>query len=202
MSLRRIRKLLAVSDVESPYIWDYFDPDVFGGVDMILSCGDLSGEYLDYLVTMIPAPLFFVPGNHDKRFLESPPDGCTSLDGRALTYRGVRLAGLGGCKSGRQSAYEYSEKGMSRRVDVLSRQIRRQGRLDIFLSHVSARGWGDSEDTYHRGFQCFTGFLDEFKPRYHFFGHTHMAYGRHAIPKAYGSTRLVNACGYRLIEYG
>ena len=51
-------RILAVSDLESKFIWEHFDPELFRGVDLILSCGDLKASYLSYLVTMIPAPLF------------------------------------------------------------------------------------------------------------------------------------------------
>ena len=34
-------KILAISDVESKYLWDYFQPEKLEGVDLILSCGDL-----------------------------------------------------------------------------------------------------------------------------------------------------------------
>ena len=193
-------KLLVVSDTESPYIWNYFDPEPFRGVEMIISCGDLSSEYLEFLVTMIPAPLFYVYGNHDKKLLAHPPDGCISLDGVALTYRGVRLAGLGGCKSGRQDALEYSEKAMSRRVALLSRRIRRQGGLDIFISHAPAYGLGDCEDSYHQGFERFVDLLDEFKPRYHFFGHVHAGYCCGAGPEYHGVTRLANTFGYKVVN--
>jgi Icc-related predicted phosphoesterase len=111
------------------------------------------------------------------------------------------LAGLGGCKSGREDACEYTERTMSRKVRALSRLIRRQGGLDILLTHVSALGLGDGEDLYHQGFTCFRELLDAFKPRYHVFGHQHKEYGRRRGPERYGETRLINACGYKVIEY-
>ena len=39
-------KILAISDVESKYLWDYFQPEKLEGVDLILSCGDLKASYL------------------------------------------------------------------------------------------------------------------------------------------------------------
>lgn len=33
--------------------------------DIVLSCGDLPFEYLEYIVTVLSVPLLFVPGNHD-----------------------------------------------------------------------------------------------------------------------------------------
>lgn len=68
-------KILVVSDIESKFIWDHFDPERFRDVKMIISCGDLSARYLSFLVTMIPCPLFYVPGNHDKRYEKEPPGG-------------------------------------------------------------------------------------------------------------------------------
>ena len=86
-------KLLAVSDFESKFIWDHFDPAVFKGTDLILSCGDLKASYLSYLVTMIPAPLFYVHGNHDGSYLHCPPEGCVDIDGKVVEYKGLRIGG-------------------------------------------------------------------------------------------------------------
>jgi Icc-related predicted phosphoesterase len=33
--------------------------------DVVLSCGDLPFEYLEYIVTVLSVPLLYVPGNHD-----------------------------------------------------------------------------------------------------------------------------------------
>lgn len=59
-------KLLLISDLESPYLWDHYKPGRLDGIDMILSCGDLSSKYLSFLVTMGRMPLLYVHGNHDK----------------------------------------------------------------------------------------------------------------------------------------
>ena len=48
-------KILAISDVESKYLWDYFQPEKLEGVDLILSCGDLKASYLTLLATFTHA---------------------------------------------------------------------------------------------------------------------------------------------------
>ena len=53
-------KLLLISDLESPYLWDHYKPGRLDGIDMILSCGDLSSKYLSFLVTMGRMPLLYV----------------------------------------------------------------------------------------------------------------------------------------------
>jgi len=160
----------------------------------------LQREYLEFLVTLIPAPLFYVPGNHDKHFIAEPPGGCIPLDGRVELYKGLRIAGLGGCKSGHPvAAYEYSEPVMEKRAVRLRKAIKKYHGLDILLTHAPPLGLGDGAG-FHEGFGCFLPLLDRFKPKVHVFGHLHKRYGFAKTPEYYGKTRLVNACGYVLLE--
>lgn len=170
---------------------------------MVISCGDLSARYLSFLVTMIPCPLFYVPGNHDKKFLQNPPEGCYCLDGRVINYKGIRIAGLGGCKSPRESLYEYSDQQMWKKVQKLESQIRRMGGLDIFVSHAPALGLGDGTDQFHQGFEAFRYIDDVYHPDIHFYGHVHTSENprdRRAI-YPYRNTVMVNGTGYKLIDY-
>ncbi len=65
-------RILAVSDFESRFIWDYFDPAVFKGVDIIISCGDLKAFNLSFLVTMIPAPFSTFAGTMTPASISTP----------------------------------------------------------------------------------------------------------------------------------
>lgn len=89
-------KILAISDVESKYLWDYFQPEKLEGVDLILSCGDLKASYLTLLATFTHAPLLYVHGNHDTDYQRRPPEGCTCIEDTVYEVNGVRIAGLGG----------------------------------------------------------------------------------------------------------
>jgi len=84
-------KILVVSDEESKYIWDHFDPERFKDIELIISCGDLNAKYLSFLVTMIPAPLYYVHGNHDKGYEKNPPLGCVCIDDRLVEFKGLRI---------------------------------------------------------------------------------------------------------------
>ncbi len=68
---------------------------------MILGCGDLPYNYLEYLVSMLNVPMFYVPGNHDPvynpRFTLSYAEGGTNLDLKRAHAKGLLLAGFGGC---------------------------------------------------------------------------------------------------------
>ena len=196
-------KILVVSDIESKFIWDYFDPERFRDVKMIISCGDLSARYLSFLVTMIPCPLFYVPGNHDKKYEREPPEGCVNIDGRVIEYKGVRMMGLGGCKSPHPCLYEYSVEQMWRRVKRLEPQIRRSKGIDLFITHAPALGLGDGPDLFHEGFQSFRYIDDVYKPAIHFYGHRHLGENpmdRRAI-YPYNESVMINACGYKIPAY-
>ena len=69
-------KILAVSDVAAQYYYDFYAPGNLDEFDLILACGDLRAEYLEFLVTMAHCPLVYVRGNHDDRLIEEPPQGC------------------------------------------------------------------------------------------------------------------------------
>ena len=114
-------KLLLVVDEEDKYLWDYYRPGRLAGYDLILSAGDLKAEYLSFLVTMANRPLLYVPGNHDGRYEQKPPEGCDCIDGKLVTVKGLRILGLGGCLQYHPGPYQYTEREMRlriRRLDV------------------------------------------------------------------------------------
>lgn len=196
-------KILAVSDVESKFIWDHFDPNVFRGVDLMISCGDLKASYLSYLVTMIPAPLFYVFGNHDGSYMKNPPDGCVSIDGRVLEYKGLRIAGLGGCLgTNPKNPFEFTQTQMERRVRRLQSELRRNKKIDIFVSHAPLQGVGEGSDAFHAGFAAFSTIHTQNKPALHLFGHHHLSGNPMNQQGIYqcGDIRVINCTGYRFIE--
>ena len=75
-------KILVVSDKESKSLWDYYEPGKLDPYDLIISCGDLAPQYLSFLATFTKAPVLYVRGNHDDCYEQTPPDGCTDIDGK------------------------------------------------------------------------------------------------------------------------
>ncbi len=187
-------KILAVSDVECPALWEYYRPERMEGVDVIVSCGDLRREYLEFLVTMTNKPVLYVPGNHDKGYVKNPPEGCDCIDGIVYQYRGVRFLGLGGCKFYNDPVYQYTEKQMERRVRQLRRALKKSGGVDVVVTHAAPAGCGDRQDPAHQGFVCFLDLMRRYRPRYFLHGHVHMNYDRD-IPRqmTYEQTEIINA---------
>lgn len=193
-------KILLVSDVESSYIWDHFNPDKFNDIDLILSCGDLKAEYLSFLVTLIKAPLFYIHGNHDTNYKDNPPEGCECIDDRIIKYNGIRIAGFGGCK-GYSSKLKYTDDEMKRRVMKLIPKIIWNKGIDILLTHAAGFKIGDDTDLCHEGFKIFNELIDTYSPKYFIHGHVHLNYGK--IPRiiTYKKTTVINAFSYYILEY-
>ena len=194
-------KLLLLSDVESKYLWDYYQPGRLDGIDLILSCGDLNAQYLSFLVTMGRAPLLYVHGNHDDGYAQRPPEGCDCIEDRLVTVNGLRVLGLGGSIRYSGGEHQYTERQMARRIRRLWPQIVRAGGVDLVLAHSPAAGCGDAEDPAHRGFACFVKLMDRYKPKYFVHGHVHMNYGA-SVPRLLerGGTTIVNAYERYLLE--
>lgn len=132
-------KILAVSDVESRYFYDYYTPGKLDEYDLIISCGDLSREYLEFLVTMARCPLLYVHGNHDESYDERPPEGCICIEDTLYVHEGVRILGLGGSHRYRNGSHQYSERQMAWRIRRLGIPCTK-ARASISSSRTRPRG--------------------------------------------------------------
>lgn len=170
-------KILAVSDVESPYLYEHYRPGRLDPYDLIISCGDLSAHYLEFLVTMGRCPLLYVHGNHDDRFDVRPPEGCVCIEDTVYVYKGVRFLGLGGSHRYREGKHQFTEQEMKRRIRRQQYALRKSGGIDILVTHAPARGINDFDTHAHRGFECFHQLFEQYHPRLFIHGHIHKNYG-------------------------
>ncbi len=195
-------RILAVSDVESKYLYEFYGPGKLDGFDLILACGDLGRSYLEFLVTMARCPVLYVHGNHDDGFDQDPPQGCVCVDDQLFVYEGVRILGLGGSHRYSTGKYMYTERQMCRRIRRLGFQIWRHRGFDILLTHAPARHINDFDSVSHRGFECFGRLLDRYCPKYFVHGHIHKNYGPHVPQKTpHGETTIVNAWDHCVFDY-
>jgi len=204
-------KILVVSDVVVDRLYSAKFADYFCNVDIILGCGDLPYEYLEFLVSALNVPLLFVPGNHDPQYNQKNPvaraDGCDILDQRVTRVKGLNLAGLGGSiryKPG--SPNQYTQTEMYLRIisflpKLLRQRIQTGSVLDIMIAHSPPRGIHDDDDPAHVGFLAFRDLIRVFKPRYFLHGHT-LVYKGNLLPPVtrMGDTTIINVYPYRLLE--
>ncbi len=204
-------KILAVSDEVVDRLYSPQVAQNFRDIDLILGCGDLPYEYLEFLVSALNVPLVYVPGNHDPLYNAENPatqaEGCRMLDKRVAQVKGLSLAGLGGSiryKPGHPN--QYTQLQMSWRsvtfMPALFLNRLRTGRvLDIMIAHSPPRGFHDDSDPAHIGFSAFRDLIRTFKPRYFLHGHT-LVYKGNLAPSVtqVDGTTILNIYPYRLLE--
>lgn len=195
-------KILIVADEECPALWDYYVPGRLKVYDLILSSGDLKGDYLSFIVTMARCPLMYVHGNHDGTYDDEPPEGCDSIEDKLVVYKGLRILGLGGCQPYSRGKHQYSERQMRKRIKKMKRAIEMVGGVDIVLTHAAPLGVGDWDDASHRGFKAFLEFIDQYHPKYLLHGHVHLNYGmKIERVREHSGTKVINCCEKYELEY-
>jgi Icc-related predicted phosphoesterase len=207
-------KVLTVSDRVDELIYSPGIKNHFSDVDLVLGCGDLPHYYLEFIVTMLGGPLFYVIGNHANavkhRYAAREeweyPGGCENIDGRVVRYKKLLIAGLEGSMRYNNSPYfQYTEREMAWKVWQLAPWLAwnklRYGRyLDILITHAPPQGIHDRPDRCHQGFQAFRTFIDRFRPRYLIHGHIHIYSPAEETDTMVGNTRVMNSYGYQTFE--
>ncbi len=194
-------KILVIADEESKFLWDFWDKSKLEGVELILSCGDLSAEYLSFLTTMSGIDVLYIHGNHDTGYFVNPPEGCICIDDCLFVYKGIRILGLGGSMKYSSGKFQYTEKQMKQIISRLKFKIFLNRGFDIILTHAPMFGVNDMQDIPHRGFQCFTELVNRYNPKYFVHGHVHKSYGNFQREQKYGDTVVINAFEKYIFEY-
>ncbi|MBE6109591.1 MAG: metallophosphoesterase [Erysipelotrichaceae bacterium] len=194
-------RILLVADHEETSLWDYYRASKTEGVDLILSCGDLDPDYLEFLVTMVNKPLLYVRGNHDDKYETHEPLGCDCIEDSIYDFHGLRILGLGGSYKYGNRKNMYTEADMEKRIQKLKLKLKLMNGFDVLLTHAPAYGYGDLDDLPHKGFECFNDLIEQYHPAYMFHGHVHAEYGAFKRERIHSSgTRIINGYGSWMVD--
>jgi uncharacterized protein len=203
-------KILAVSDVVDDRLYTAHFAKCYRDVDIILGCGDLPFDYLEFLVTALNVPLLYVPGNHDPCNGETnsagTAQGCDLLDRSVRRVKGLNMVGLGGSIRYRPGPpNQYTQIEMYLRIlsilpGMMKSRIQTGGVLDIVITHSPPHGIHDDNDPAHIGFYAFRDFIRIFKPRFFLHGHNHIKSNLLPPMTKLGPTTIINVYPYRLLE--
>ncbi len=186
--------------------------DRFHQVDVIISCGDLPYYYLEYMISMLNRPLYYVRGNHapvveygtggERQF----PLGGFNIHRRTQkTPGGLLIAGVEGSLRYNKGPCQYTQREMwlhvFRLIPGMVYNRLRYGRfLDIFVTHAPPRGIHDADDRPHQGIKAFRWLDHVFQPSYHLHGHVHL-YRQDAMKLTFlGNTKILNTYGYQITD--
>jgi uncharacterized protein len=204
-------KILAVSDQIVERVYTLVANGHFQDVKLILGCGDLPYTYLEYLVTILNVPLYYVPGNHDPQYdlrdTRSKAEGGSNLDLKTEFHKHYLIGGFGGCiryKPDGTNQYTQSEaylRAFRMLPKLLANRIKHGRALDILISHSPPFGIHDDSDLAHQGLKALNWLNRIAKPRYHLHGHTHFYRNNLEDQETtVGSTRIVNVYPYKVLE--
>jgi Icc-related predicted phosphoesterase len=213
-------KILCVSDQIDPLIYSSAIRERFADIDVVLSAGDLPLEYLEFIVSSLNKPLFFVFGNHNlegfRRFTApfffeedfnafTPGSGTIHLDSKVKHEEGLIIAGIGGSMYYNRGENQYTNLQISLKLlklipALIINRIFRGRFLDVLLTHAPPEGIHDKEDLCHRGFKAFLWFMDIFKPKYLVHGHIHLYDLSDVRRSRYGDTMVINAYSHYIID--
>jgi Icc-related predicted phosphoesterase len=208
-----VKKILTVSDEVDPLVYSPAIKERYSDVDLVISCGDLSFLYLEYIITTLNADLFFVHGNHDpdQELTEGEPRsyplGGKNLHCRSLNHQGLLLGGIeGSIQYNKEGSYQYTQAdywGLVLRLipQLLINKLIRGRFLDIFVTHSPPAGVHDRSDFAHQGIKAFRWLINTFQPAYHIHGHIHLYRPNEVWDSDVGNTRVINAYKSRLVEF-
>jgi len=179
-------------------------------------------EYVDFIVSSINKPAFFIFGNHNlkdfMRFHGGSTDKCDRSEvGSATHCHGAAYAGFKVLKEGNlliagasgslrynSGQNQYTDAQMFFHLLKMTPQLiynkLRYGRyLDIFLTHAPPLGIHDKEDPCHKGFKSYVWFIRKFKPKYLVHGHIHLYDLQDIRLSTYDQTTIINAYSHYIL---
>jgi uncharacterized protein len=204
-------RILSLSDKVISFIYGHPVKERFKEIDLAIGCGDLPYTYLEYVLTVLGIPLYYVRGNHDKVIeyttygQRTRPHGAVDLHRRVINHDGLLLAGVEGSLRYRVGKFQYSQEEMWTHVfrlmpGIISNRIRYGRYLDIFVTHAPSAGIHDKDDLPHRGIKAFRWFVKVFQPSIHVHGHIHVYRPDEVICTNFGKTLVLNTFGFKEFE--
>ena len=217
-------KILCISDQIDPLVYSPRIKERFSDADIILAAGDLPLDYLDFIISSLNRPLFFVFGNHHtdelkhyRKTIHSPLvdyddreyQGCGAVHiGSKVRKEGsVIIAGFGGSMRYNNGLNQFTDFEMFLEIIkilpiLLWNRIKHGRYLDILLTHAPPRGIHDKKDKCHQGFKPFLNFMKLFKPKYLVHGHIHLYDLSDVRCTKYENTTVCNAYSHYVIDLG
>ena len=216
-------KILCISDQIDPQVYSPQIKERFGDIDIVLAAGDLPLDYLDFIVSSLNKPLFFVFGNHHteelrhyRRIWNTPlihedrdymGCGAVHLGTKIKTEGKFILAGLGGSMRYNNGPNQFSDFEMYIEIvkiipSLLWNRITKGRFVDILLTHAPPKGIHDKKDKCHIGFKSYLWFMKTFKPKFLVHGHIHLYDLSDVRRSDWKETTIINAYNHYIIDLG
>lgn len=205
-------KVLFVSDKVVEHLYSPKIVERYKDVELIIGCGDLPYYYLEFMVSMLNIPLFYVHGNHDpeQEYLAdgtsiTGPAGGTNLHLHTYQEKGLLLAGLEGSIRYKYGRFQHTQHEMWLNAfylvpRLLANKLLYGRYLDVLVAHSPPYGIHNGEDRIHVGFRSFLWLMKVFKPRYLIHGHRHVYNPAEITETRFMETMVINIYPYKVLD--
>ena len=130
--------------------------------------------------------------------------GAGSGKTKTLTARFMYLVEMLGISTSNILCVTFTNKAaaeMKKRIRKLRWKLWRHKGVDIVVTHAPPKGYGDSDDRAHRGFEALLELVDKYHPQYLLHGHVHLRYGAdNTRVRQRGDTQIINVCERYVLE--
>lgn len=203
-------KILAISDIVVDWIYSPKIRLLLSDTELAIGCGDLPIDYLEFIISSLDIPVFYVHGNHslsepEGKVSDRNSRGSIDLHGKVIRFKGYTFAGVEGSIKYNNGIYQSSQFDMWLNVimlvpSLLTNRIKYGRFLNVFVSHAPPWGIHDQPDLPHLGIKAFRWLLTQFKPDYHLHGHIHVYRPDTITVTEFMKTKVINAYGFQKIE--
>ena len=197
-------KILGLSDQVNPFVYSDQIAERFSEIDLVVGCGDLPADYLEFVVSTLNVPVLYVAGNHDVDEYKVP--GGLNIDGRSKAVKGVRVLGLGGSPRYKEKGkHQYTEREMVFRAfkllpGIFVQRYLLKREIDILVTHAPPRGIHDMKDPAHQGFIIFRNLIRYARPKLMLHGHSHATRSLEVTETVFEGCTFFNVFPYRVVE--
>lgn len=198
-------KILCVSDTIMPAMESAANlRRRYHDVELLISCGDMPAAYLEFITSVLNIPLFYVRGNHDEAYSQSPPGG-EDLHLRIKRYKGLTFTGIEGSMLYNNGEVQYTDwqvNAMALKMTgrLLPETLQRGYGVDVLVTHSPPKGIHDKPDLPHQGFTGLLRLMRWVRPRYLLHGHVHTYDRRETVRTMYHQTCVLNINPVTVLE--
>jgi Icc-related predicted phosphoesterase len=156
--------------------------------DLLISCGDLTDEFILRVAEMtLCRHIFAVKGNHDSAAAFHPL--IKDLHLTVHEHEGVKFGGFNGC-------WRYKPRGdfLYEQEDV-EKALESFPPVDVFVAHNSPHLIHQWDDSVHVGFKAFNAYIERTRPQVLIHGHQHVN-----AETMLEATRVIGVFGQRWIR--
>ena len=141
-------KILCVSDQIDPLVYSTYAKERFSDIDAIVCAGDLPSDYIDFIVSTLNKPAFFIFGNHNLReFGYYHKKSVQHKGSHPVSAKEISIFDLGGCFGAAYAGFKNLRDSHVKITDAKTKKIR-----PLLISGVSG------SKKYNRGLNQYTEF--------------------------------------------